>query len=141
MPKKKNPSRKSTKLPITIADSIDDNGSKNTSKNIKSEFAISKEDQIKYNKEYQESLKNLVIDQSERPEDEIKSESSLWVDVYAPKTLEEYLSDNSDLQSAVDWFEKFHYKKGVIPRYLLITGKPGIGKTTLAHLIFKKYKY
>jgi DNA polymerase III delta prime subunit len=137
MPKKKNPSRKTTKLPITTADSIEDN----TDKNIKSEFAISKEDQIKYNKEYQESLKNLVIDQSERPEDEIKCESSLWVDVYAPKTLEEYLSDNSDLQSAVDWFEKFHYKKGVIPRYLLITGKPGIGKTTLAHLIFKKYKY
>jgi DNA polymerase III delta prime subunit len=124
MPKKKNPSRKQ-KPPITSD----------------GEFAISSEDQIKYYKEYQDSLSNLVIDQCERQEENVVEKSSLWVDVYAPKTLDEYISDNGDLQAALDCFENFHRKKSGMARYLLMTGKPGIGKTTLAHLIFKKYGY
>jgi DNA polymerase III delta prime subunit len=141
MPKKSNPSRKSkTSKTSTVTNAVS-SSSNSTNNNEKGEFSISIEDQIKYNKEYQESLSNLIIDPDDRPDNEVIRESSLWVDVYSPKTLDEYISDNSDVKAALDWFESFQKKKADASRYLLITGRPGIGKTTLAHLIFKKYGY
>ena len=102
-------------------------------------WSISKEDQKKYKKEYLSSLKNLSY-QSNVEIDPIKV-SELWVDVYAPKSLSEYIDDNHNIDKALMWLENFRNKIKKTPAILLLTGKPGIGKTTLAHLIFKNFKY
>lgn len=124
MPKKQNPTRKkaSSKKP-----------------NFQGEFAISKEDQEKYYQQYQNSLQNL--DFKADIKEEKKDPSTLWVDVYAPKTLKEYISDNKDLETALTWLDDFRNKRPSTPRYLLMTGRPGIGKTTLAHLMLKDKDY
>lgn len=107
--------------------------------NNESGWAISKEDQKKYKKEYNDSLKNLSY-QSNVEIDTIK-ESELWVDIYAPKSLTEYIDDNHNIEKALIWLENFRNKVKKTPAILLLTGKPGIGKTTLAHLLFKHFNY
>lgn len=102
-------------------------------------WAISKEDQKKYKKEYNDSLKNLSY-QSNVEIDPVK-ESELWVDIYAPKSLTEYIDDNHNIEKALIWLENFRNKVKKTPAILLLTGKPGIGKTTLAHLLFKHFNY
>jgi len=134
MPKKKNPAR-AKKSPSTSKSK----GKKPNIKDVKGDFEISAEDQIKYNKEYQSSLNNLSFHE-EIEEDKIDP-SSLWVDVYAPKTLEEYICDNQSLKIALQWLDDFKHKRKSTPRYLLMTGRPGIGKTTLAHLMLKNKDY
>jgi DNA polymerase III delta prime subunit len=102
-------------------------------------WAISKEDQKKYKKEYNDSLKNLSY-QSNVEIDPVKK-SELWVDIYAPKSLTEYIDDNHNIEKALIWLENFRNKVKKTPAILLLTGKPGIGKTTLAHLLFKHFNY
>lgn len=102
-------------------------------------WSISKEDQKKYKKEYNDSLKNLSY-QSNVKIDPAK-ESELWVDIYAPKSLTEYIDDNHNIEKALIWLENFRNKVKKTPAILLLTGKPGIGKTTLAHLLFKHFNY
>ena len=108
-------------------------------KEILSGWAISKEDQKKYNNEYEQSLKSLSYE-SNVEVDKIQ-ESELWVDIYAPKSLYEYIDDNKTIEIALNWLENFRKKVKKTPAILLLTGKPGIGKTTLAHLIFKSLNY
>ena len=102
-------------------------------------WGFSKEDEKKYRNQYKDSVKRL--DFSENIElDEIE-ESTLWVDVYAPKSLYEYIDDNNYIEQALVWLNNFRKKVKKTPPILLLTGKPGIGKTTLAHLLFKSLNY
>jgi DNA polymerase III delta prime subunit len=102
-------------------------------------WGFSKEDEIKYRKEYQDSLKNL--NHSENVDIGEIEESSLWVDVYSPKTLKNYIDDNHNIDLALKWLNNFRNRVKKTPPILLLTGKPGIGKTTLAHLLFKELNY
>jgi DNA polymerase III delta prime subunit len=119
--------------------------SKSKSKTIEDEeenssgWAISKEDQKKYRNEYLKSLKNLSYESNVEIDPVKKSE--LWVDIYAPKSLTEYIDDNHNIEKALVWLENFRNKVKKTPAILLLTGKPGIGKTTLAHLLFKHFNY
>jgi DNA polymerase III delta prime subunit len=102
-------------------------------------WGFSKEDEKKYRSEYTDSVKRLNF--SEVIETEAPEESSLWVDVYAPKVLSDYIDDNHNIENALMWLNNFRKKVKKTPPILLLTGKPGIGKTTLAHLLFKELNY
>ena len=102
-------------------------------------WGFSKEDEKKHRSEYKDSIKHLNF--SEIIESEANEESSLWVDIYAPKVLSDYIDDNHNIDQALMWLNNFRKKIKKTPPILLLTGKPGIGKTTLAHLLFKQLNY
>ena len=54
----------------------------------------------------------------------------LWVEQYRPKTIDEYVfADPEQRQTVESWIQD-----GIIP-HLLLSGSPGIGKTTLAKIL------
>ena len=57
----------------------------------------------------------------------------LWVEKYRPKILKEFVvRDDTQRQQIAFWI-----KEGAIP-HLLLSGRPGIGKTTLAKILFNE---
>jgi DNA polymerase III delta prime subunit len=59
----------------------------------------------------------------------------LWVEKYRPDTLKDYVvRDEAQRQQIAAWI-----KEGAIP-HLLLSGAPGVGKTTLAKILFNELK-
>ena len=57
----------------------------------------------------------------------------LWVEKYRPKTLKEYVvRDEAQRQQIQSWIDD-----KAIP-HLLLSGAPGVGKTTLAKVLFQE---
>ena len=57
----------------------------------------------------------------------------LWVEKYRPKILKDFVvRDDAQRQQIASWI-----KEGAIP-HLLLSGRPGIGKTTLAKILFNE---
>lgn len=63
---------------------------------------------------------------------------SLWLEKYRPKTLNDYLGNKDDIIEIKKWLSNFKNRK---EKFLILYGSPGIGKTTIAHLIFNEYDY
>jgi DNA polymerase III delta prime subunit len=63
---------------------------------------------------------------------------SLWLEKYRPKTLKDYLGNKDDIIEIKKWLLNFKNRK---EKFLILYGSPGIGKTTIAHLIFNEYGY
>lgn len=79
---------------------------------------------------------------------EIGLESKLWTDRYAPKTLKEVCGNKSQVEKLQKWLHDWESSRAAgfkkpgkdgmnVYRAILITGPPGIGKTTSAHLCAK----
>jgi len=64
--------------------------------------------------------------------------SELWADKYAPKKAKEIIGNTDNIQALYDWLNGWTIEKD---RAVLITGPPGIGKTTAAHLVAKLCKF
>ena len=57
---------------------------------------------------------------------------------YIPKTIDDLFGNKFQINQAVKWIKNFKTNEKKI---LLISGPPGIGKTSLAHVILKTYNY
>jgi DNA polymerase III delta prime subunit len=71
----------------------------------------------------------------------INSDDKLWVDKYRPKTLQDYYMESDIVETITDWIERFKDNDEQVERFLLLYGDPGIGKTTIAHIIFEQFGF
>lgn len=65
----------------------------------------------------------------------------LWQEKYRPTTLKNYIGNKKNIDKIIRWIERFREKDEGVERFLLLYGFPGIGKTTLAHIILNEYSY
>ncbi|KAJ1953514.1 DNA replication factor C complex subunit Rfc1, partial [Linderina pennispora] len=63
--------------------------------------------------------------------------SELWTDKYKPKSLDDLCGHKTQAQELIKWLGKWAEGYITDPRAVLISGPPGIGKTTVAHLASK----
>ena len=68
----------------------------------------------------------------------------LWVDKYKPQCISDIFGNKNNIKKIQDWLKVFDNK--VKPRNdfkncILISGPPGIGKTSVAHIILKDSGY
>ena len=61
----------------------------------------------------------------------------MWSEKYRPQNISDMVGNEEPRAAIMEWFVK--WKKGTKP--LLIVGPPGIGKTTIAFLLAKKFGY
>ena len=97
-----------------------------------------------------------------RPSSSSTAPSLLWVDKYAPRTFMELLSDEQVNREVLRWVKSWHgvvfgggggggqnylYNSGTSGdgrpehKILLLAGPPGLGKTTLAHVVARHCGY
>ena len=69
--------------------------------------------------------------------------SKLWVDKYLPKNSNEIIGNTKEMKKIKSWLNHFRGIE-VFPNFkngLLLSGKPGIGKTTMAHILLREANY
>ena len=87
---------------------------------------------------YQEAVRLGIPIMLESSKEERKgSRDDLWVDRYAPKTLADVIGHKESIAQLTQWLKAWPTSS----RGALISGPPGIGKSTMAHLIAKAAGY
>jgi hypothetical protein len=61
--------------------------------------------------------------------------ADLWTEKYKPVHVDDLVGNFSNAQKVVNWIEKWTPKRGSGHRAVLFSGPPGIGKTSMAHVI------
>ena len=72
------------------------------------------------------------------PLEKLHKNTNLWADTYAPKHAKEIIGNSDSIQALYEWLHGWTVAK---ERAVLITGPPGIGKTTAASLVAKLCKF
>jgi len=71
----------------------------------------------------------------------MSSDSALWVEKYRPDNLDDIVGQDQVLNKLKKWIERYQAGDESNPRCVLLTGPPGLGKTTMAVCILKHYGY
>jgi len=61
----------------------------------------------------------------------------MWSEKHRPQNISDMVGNEESRSAIIEWFTK--WKKGTKP--LLLVGPPGIGKTTIAYLTAKQFRY
>jgi Cdc6-like AAA superfamily ATPase len=69
------------------------------------------------------------------------SNADIWTEKYRPKCLSDYYISKKQIDVVKTWMCNYVDHNDDIKPFLILYGTAGIGKTTLAHLILKKYNY
>lgn len=72
---------------------------------------------------------------------DMDSDLELWVEKYKPNRISQFLGNHKNIQIVKKWMTDFQKKDPNLKPILLLVGEPGTGKTTLAHLLLKEFKY
>lgn len=82
-----------------------------------------------------QTLSNIHIVYWREIESTIRTQ--LWTDLYAPQSIHHIIGHADVIQTLYQWLNK--WKRGT--QGVFISGPPGIGKTTLAHIVSRSAKY
>ena len=66
-------------------------------------------------------------------------QDQLWLEKYRPKKLEDVIGSQDEVERIKEWITKHQQKDLSVERFLLLYGSPGVGKTTIANIIFNQY--
>lgn len=66
---------------------------------------------------------------------------SLWTDKYKPTKISDLIGNKTQIRKVKLWLSNFNNKVEGTKTALLLSGPPGIGKTTLANIILKNFNY
>lgn len=67
-----------------------------------------------------------------------------WIDKYKPNCVNDIIGNTAQISIIKNWLDVFRKKTPPTPSFkngLLISGPPGIGKTSIAHILLKMYDY
>ncbi|KAF9933296.1 hypothetical protein FBU30_005880 [Linnemannia zychae] len=114
--------------------------------NSSSSSQSSTTDELSTIKPIKQEPKTIVIDRNK------PTESELWTSKYRPKQIKDLCGNNAAIQKLVRWLENWegNYKldfkkdnadKSGTYRAVLISGPPGVGKTSAAHLVGESLGY
>lgn len=70
-----------------------------------------------------------------------KQHDILWCDKYKPTCLDDIFGNKENILKIKLWLDNFKKKNDGTKMGLFISGPPGIGKTSLSHLILSEYGY
>lgn len=98
------------------------------------------------NNQFKEKSKILSVNPEEDDDGGLfntvdRSKHELWIEKYRPKKLTDIVGNDKNLEQIHKWFTDFKAKKPGTKRALLLGGAPGLGKTSLAHVILEEYGY
>jgi replication factor C subunit 1 len=65
----------------------------------------------------------------------------LWCDKYRPKKISDICGNKANLEIISTWLDNFKNKVEGTENALFLAGPPGIGKTTMAHLVLLEFGY
>lgn len=108
---------------------------------VKSKSKETKLSDSEIKEEKNKNIKKATIGTSIFEKKDINSDDKLWVDKYRPKRLQDYYMDSDIVETITDWIERFKENDQEVERFLLLYGDPGIGKTTIAHIIFEQFGF
>ena len=68
------------------------------------------------------------------------TDAEIWFEKYRPKSIDDLVISNTKKDLIRQWFTDF--QAGTTSQFaILLIGPPGLGKTTLAHIILHEFKY
>lgn len=68
-------------------------------------------------------------------------ENTIWTEKYRPNTLQEYVGNRQIVKEIKNWITTYKTLDNTVKPFLILHGCPGVGKTTLAHIIFKEFGF
>lgn len=67
--------------------------------------------------------------------------NTLWTEYFRPNKIDDYIGNKENIDLIKEWILNHKNKVENTKKILLLHGTPGVGKTTIAHIIFNEYNY